>query len=448
MSKACCMGYKLSTIMGINEIPKHWEEKEIKYCLKDGSEGIKIGPFGSALKSEMLVDNGYKVYGQENLIKDSFEIGHRFITEEKFRELDVYEIRPGNVLISMMGTIGKCKVVPKDIQRGIMDSHLIRLSFDESVVLSEFAALLIQEAFYINVQLGVNSKGSIMSGLNSSIIKNLKVLIPTLEEQKLILQYINMKMRQLDGLIQNKHDLITLLEEQRQSMITEAVTKGLNTNVKMKDSGVEWIGEIPEHWSVKKIKRLTSVKRGASPRPIDDPKYFDDQGEFAWVRIADVSSSDMYLTNTVQRLSELGSNLSVKMKPGDIFLSIAGTVGKACITKINCCIHDGFVYFPDYKENVKYLYFTFGSGEPYKGLGKMGTQLNLNTDTVGMISIPVPPLEEQNELVEFIESKVNENNNLINSIKEQIQKLKDYRQTLIYEVVTGKIGVRDFEVES
>ena len=157
-----------------------------------------------------------------------------------------------------------------------------------------------------------------------------------------------------------------------------------------KDSGVEWIGAIPEDWNVIRIKRLSPVKRGASPRPIHDPKYFDIDGEFAWVRIADLSASEKYLETTTQTLSELGASLSVKRFPGDFFLSIAGTVGKPIITKIKCCIHDGFVYFPQLNINPEYLYYIFSTGLPYQGLGKWGTQLNLNTDTVGEIFIPVP----------------------------------------------------------
>ena len=116
-----------------------------------------------------------------------------------------------------------------------------------------------------------------------------------------------------------------------------------------KPTKAQWLGDIPKHWKSIQIKHLTFVKRGASPRPIDDPKYFDDEGEFAWVRIADVSASERYLKTTTQRLSETGRKLSVKMLPGNLFLSIAGTVGKPIITKIKCCIHDGFVYFPDFK---------------------------------------------------------------------------------------------------
>ena len=101
-----------------------------------------------------------------------------------------------------------------------------------------------------------------------------------------------------------------------------------------RDSGVEWLGEIPLHWQAINIGHLTPVKRGASPRPIDDPAYFDDEGEYCWTRIADVTASEMYLENSTQRLSDLGSSLSVKLEPGSLFLSIAGSVGKPCITAI------------------------------------------------------------------------------------------------------------------
>ena len=133
-----------------------------------------------------------------------------------------------------------------------------------------------------------------------------------------------------------------------------------------KPSGVEWLGDVPEGWGVKSIKRLTVVQRGASPRPIDNEIYFDDTGEYSWVRISDVTTAGMYLTFTTQRLSELGKSLSVPLEPGTLFLSIAGSVGKPCITKIRCCIHDGFVYFPHWKGEARFLYYLFASGEPLR----------------------------------------------------------------------------------
>lgn len=197
-----------------------------------------------------------------------------------------------------------------------------------------------------------------------------------------------------------------------------------------------WLGNVPSHWRDLKINRLTIVKRGASPRPIDDPKYFDEAGEYSWVRIADVTASDTYLENTPQRLSPLGASLSVKLEPNELFLSIAGTVGKPCINKIKACIHDGFVYFPEYKENTKFLFYIFAAGEAYKGLGKFGTQLNLNTETVGGIKIGIPCIEEQQKIANFLDHETAKIDTLIAKQEKLIELLKEKRQAVISHAVT------------
>jgi type I restriction enzyme S subunit len=205
---------------------------------------------------------------------------------------------------------------------------------------------------------------------------------------------------------------------------------------KYKDSGVEWIGEIPEQWDIVAIKRLTRVKRGASPRPIDDPKYFDENGEFSWVRISDVTNSDMYLETSEQMLSNEGVKASVKIYPNELFISICATVGKPCISKIKCCIHDGFVYFPDFKGDNRYLYYIFNAGEAYKGLGKLGTQLNLNSDTVGSIYIPNISLDVQAQTANFLDIKTSEIDSLVGDKEKLITLLEQKREAIITEAVT------------
>ena len=218
-----------------------------------------------------------------------------------------------------------------------------------------------------------------------------------------------------------------------------------------KDSGVEWLGKVPSHWEILSIRRLSQVKRGASPRPIDNPKYFDDDGEYAWVRISDVTASNMYLLETTQKLSNLGKSYSVPLMPGSLFLSIAGSVGKPIITKIKVCIHDGFVYFPEYKQNTKFLYYIFYSEQPYIGLGKMGTQLNLNTDTVGAIKIPIPPLSEQQKIAQFLDDKTAKIDQAVDLTEKQIALLKEHKQILIQNAVTQglnpDVSLKDSGVE-
>ena len=220
----------------------------------------------------------------------------------------------------------------------------------------------------------------------------------------------------------------------------------------MKDSGIEWIGEIPEEWDVKQLKRDTPILRGASPRPIDDPKYFDERGEYGWVRISDVTASDTFLETTQQKLSVLGSNLSVKLFPKDLFLSIAGSVGKPCITAIPCCIHDGFVYFPRLSMNQKFLFYIFKIGLCFQGLGKLGTQLNLNTETVGSIGIPFPTTNEQKQIALFLDKKTKIIDDEITKNQNLIKLLQEKKQSVINHVVTkgldDTVPMKDSGIES
>jgi len=206
-----------------------------------------------------------------------------------------------------------------------------------------------------------------------------------------------------------------------------------------KDSGVEWIGYIPKTWESRRIKTLSLVRRGASPRPIDDPKYFDVNGEYSWVRISDVTASNKYLNTTSEKLSTLGKSLSVPIEPGELFISIAATVGKPIISNIKCCIHDGFIYFQNLDVDEEYLFYIFVGEQAYQGLGKLGTQLNLNTETIGNIIIPVPPKKEQQKISSFLDQKISEIDKTIQKDTELIELLKEKRIAIITHAVTKGI---------
>ena len=268
-----------------------------------------------------------------------------------------------------------------------------------------------------------------------------------LPEQLAIADYLDRQTALIDQRLTTLAEKKAVLAELRKATIHEAVTKGLNKTAPMKDTGVAWIGAIPQEWELVRVKDVSPVNRGASPRPIDDPIYFDDEGEYAWVRIADVSASlNGFLETTTQRLSKLGEAKSVKRHPGDLFLSIAGTVGKACITKIKACIHDGFVYFPRMNEEAtkKFFFYLFNSGLAYDGLGKFGTQLNLNTETVGSILVPLPPLPEQSAIAGHLDYQTQQFDAQLATLDEQAQVLKELRKAIIHEAVTGKIDLAHY----
>jgi len=225
--------YRNSGIKMLGNLPSKWKAKQVRHLLKDGAEGIKIGPLGSALKLEERVESGSRVYGQENVIKKDFSLGKRRIRKEKFKEIEVYQALTNDLLITMMGTSGKCELVPDDAEIGIIDSHLLRLRVKEFEILPEFFRLLIDECHEIENQIKVSGKGSIMHGLNSSIVKSLVLPLPSIGEQELILEFLDHETAKIDTLIEKQQQLIKLLKEKSQAVISHAVTKGLNPEMSL-----------------------------------------------------------------------------------------------------------------------------------------------------------------------------------------------------------------------
>lgn len=215
---------KDSGIEWIGEIPESWEVCKIKH-FAEGEDGVKIGPFGSALTNRLINDGDYNVYSQANLIGADFSKTNHTINEETFTQLNNYEVLPGDICVSMMGTIGKCKVVPDGIKPGIMDSHLIKIRLDSTVNPKFFEYVYDKDNSGVCfVQMKMESKGSIMDGLNSKIVKNLLFPLPPIEEQDFIVKYLEEKCGKYDSLIKANNTTIDSLKEYRKSIIFEAVT--------------------------------------------------------------------------------------------------------------------------------------------------------------------------------------------------------------------------------
>ena len=426
--------YKDSGVEWLGKIPNHWEIIRLKNIIRAKiTDGPHVTPEfideGIPFLSVDGIQNGELVFENSRLISLNDHIKY----QKKCR------IEKFDILMGKAASIGKIAQSKVDFEYSIWSPlALIKPNLEKfNATFMEYYLKSTLSQYQIEILCTSNTQKNI----SMDDIPKIILTFPPLPEQTAIAAFLDRKTTLIDQAIGIKQKQIELLKERRQILIHNAVTRGLNPNVKLKDSGVEWIGEIPEHWEVRRIKTLTRVKRGASPRPIDDPRYFNDNGEFAWVRIADVSSNDHYLINTVQKLSKLGSSLSVKILPNELFISIAGTVGKPMISKIKCCIHDGFVYFPDLKMNLEYMYRIFETGQPYLGLGKHGTQLNLNTETIGNIYIPLPPANIQNEIVCEVNNISIKFANAISLKEQEIEKLKEYKATLINSAVTGKIKV-------
>ena len=424
MSFAKYPEYKDSGDAALGLIPSHWRVARIG----DVAKVVNGYPFDSALFHD---DGAYPLVRIRDL--GVSETATRYNGDF----VEAAAVTSSDVLIGMDGDFNVGRWLGTGTALLNQRMCCIRTSNPELTKLLEYA--LPQPLRVINDL----TYATTVKHLSSSQVEKIRLgLAPDRDELSAIVGFLDRETAKIDALVAEQEKLIALLQEKRQAVISHAVTKGLNPNVPMKDSGVEWLGEVPFHWSVKAIKWLSPVLRGASPRPIEDPKYFDDDGEYAWVRIADSTASTGILTETTQRLSALGSSLSVKLEIGQLFVSIAGTVGKPCITAIKACIHDGFVYFPRLQINPKFLFRIFEAGVCYGGLGKMGTQLNLNTDTIGSIRIAVPPPEEMTEVLSFIDRETAKLDTLMTEARTAITLLQERRTALISAAVTGQIDVR------
>lgn len=200
---------------------KGWVEKPISDVLKPN--GIKIGPFGSQLKKEILLPDGqYRVYGQENVYNHDFGLGDRYLSKEHFNRLNSCEIIPGDFVMSTMGTIGKCAIVPDSIQCGIMDSHLIRLRIDGKKINPNYLLQLFSDQYhYLSDQTARLAVGGIMDGLSVGIVSNLSVIYPeNLDEQNEIVSVLS----DMDETISNLQKLIRKKKDIRQGTMQMLVT--------------------------------------------------------------------------------------------------------------------------------------------------------------------------------------------------------------------------------
>ena len=420
--------YKKSQLLWVDILPSHWEVKRAKNM------------FAKANRPVREIDDVVTCFrdGVVTLRKNRRTTGFT----ESIKEIGYQGVRKGDLVIHVMDAFAGAIGVSDSDGKG---TPVYSVCVSKTDLNNEYYAHIVREmakmGYIQSLYRGIRERSS---DFRFEVFANQYLPIPPRYEQDQIVKYLDFQLARINKIIKVKKKLITALKEQKQAVINEVVTKGLNPNVKMKPSRVDWLGDIPENWEIKRIKTLAKVKRGASPRPIDDPKYFNVLGDYAWVRISDTTNSIKYLKSTEQMLSDIGAGLSVKIYPGELIISICASVGKPCVAAIKCCIHDGFIALKGLEnELVDYIYSIFSCELPYQGLGNVGTQLNLNSSIVGNIYIPIPPKDELSQINLYIEKVDNLFELTLNKAKEELELITEYRIRLISDVVTGKVDVRN-----
>ena len=265
--------------------------------------------------------------------------------------------------------------------------------------------------------------------MNLTKIKNLKFPIPTISEQTQIANYLDHKTQIIDTLIEKKELLIKKLQAQRQAIINEAVTKGLNPNAKMKDSGIEWLGEIPEHWEIVKLRFLADITTGDKDTENKEP-----DGNYPF----------FVRSQTIEKISSYTFD-------GEAILTAGDGVG---VCKVWHYINDKFdfhqrVYMMyNFKQVIgKYLFHFLKENFVHEvlKLSAKSTVDSLRRPMFLNFPVAVPPIKEQNEIIEIVTNSYGLIDGSTIKITTQIKKLKSYRQSIISEAVTGKIDVRDWQ---
>lgn len=273
-----------------------------------------------------------------------------------------------------------------------------------------------------------------MSKLNTVMIP-----IPPSDEQHKIADYLDNKCSKIDAIIEKQQTVIEKLKAYKLSVITEVVTKGLNPDTEMKDSEIDWIGIIPVHWSLCKLKYVTEIMRGKfNHRPRNDPKYYD--GKYPFVQTGDVARASKFIETYSQTLNELGYSVSKEFPKGSICMTIAANVGDVAVLNFDACFPDSVVGFVPIEEiHWNYLYYVLSAmKQQFTRNAIISTQLNLNVEIIKEEFIPIVAYQEQLDIAQYLDNKCSAIENSILRKKDIIEKLTAYKKSLIFEVVTGK----------
>ena len=436
--------YKDSGIEWLGEIPEHWEVKKLKHISSIQFSNVdKITVDG---EKPVRLCNYSDVYNNDFITAD---LNYMEATATP-NEIAKFSIREGDVIITKdsesWDDIAVPAYVTSNIQGVVCGYHLAQVRaytkwIDGKYLFRSFAS------FGINDQFQIAATGVTRYGLGKYWLDNSMFLVPPIEEQLAITTFLDCETSRIDTLIARKQRQIELLQEKWAALISHAVTKGLNPDVKMKDSGIEWLGEIPEHWEIIKFAYISNVVRGASPRPAGDPRYFD--GDYiSWITVGEVTKDEkVYLSATDTMLTEEGAKNSRTINSGTLILTNSGaTLGVPKILLITGCANDGIVAFErlSKKANKFFLYFYLSSlTENLRDRIKQGGgQPNLNTDIIKALNVPFPPINEQHAIATFLDKESQRIEVMISKVKESIDKLQEYRIALISAAVTGKIDVR------
>jgi type I restriction enzyme S subunit len=423
----------------IGSIPSDWSIMKIDRCLKSMETGSREKYDGNdgvfSIGGEHLSDKGGLTTENEN-----------YISRDYYDSLSGGQIKTEDVLLIKDGaTIGKAAIVdevPNDC--AAVNSHVYILRGKDFC--SNRFLYYVVDSEVVQEQIQVQITGSAQEGLSTKFKKFVEVPIPPQKEQNAITEFLNRETSKIDRLIEKKTDLIDLIEEKRIAMVTDAVTQGLNSNIKTKRSGVPGLGEVPEDWDVVPLKHSSrNITVGIVQKPT---QYYVDEGVPA-LRAVNVESNEIVKDDLVHISEECNEELGgSRLRAGDLISVRRGDPGTTAVVPEELdganCISMVIIRKPD--EYIPEFLCHLMNSEVSRSQVEAGTtgatMEHFNAGDVQELSFPKPDIEEQREILDWLSPRIREIDELREKINEGIELLKKYRTALITEAVTGQIDVR------
>lgn len=418
----------------IGDIPVQWNNLRLRFVCE-----FRNGYTPSKANPEFWEDGTIPWYRMED-IRDSgrkLEEAKQYVTKDAIKGGGLFEA--GSFILATTATIGEHAVLIVDSLANQQFTNLkIRKSLSNRLLRDYFFYYL----FVIDDYCKATTKTSTFPAVSMELLKNCHVVFPLVQEQQAIVDYLDKKCSEIDNVISAQQKRIALLQELKQSVITHAVTKGLNPNVEMKDSGVEWIGKIPASWDVVHLKRILRerMQYGAN-----EPAESDYTTYPRYIRITDITANGELRPETFKSL-EPSKAKDYLLDKGDVLFARSGaTVGKTFLfnADIKACYAGYLIKASCDKRRMlpEYLYYYTQSGayECWKNsVFIQSTIQNIGADKYQMMYIPVPSKDEQKQIVEYTMRKSQIFDAAISKAQHQVELLQEYKQSLITEVVTGK----------
>ena len=424
------------------ELPAEWMEKRLSYISAYDRNSFVDGPFGSDLKSSDYKESGVPLI-QLNNIRDGKHVlqNYKFITEKKRVELSRHVALPNDIVIAKMAEpVARSAIVSDKYPEYVIVADCVKLSPDLSLINLSFLNWAINSDL-VKMNAELVSSGTTRIRISLGELKKLKIPYPSLIEQQQIANFLDHETAQIDTLIEKQQTLIQLLKEKRQAVISHAVTKGLNPDAPMKDSGVEWLGEVPEYWEVTKAKYISDI---FIPQR-NKPELNAIEG-CPWVTMEDMKSQYIDEVHRYVKSEAMKESGSKVLKAGAVIASCVGNFGVTSINRVDVIINQQLQAFQPKRIKPEYLQAIVALSKSYFELiGTAATLIYVNREGFENLPVIVPTTQEQEAIIEFINIKSKQFDLLVSKAEQAIQLMQERRTALISAAVTGKIDVRGWQ---